>query len=126
MGYTTQFDGSLKFNREMTEPELAFIKSMFWLEGDYSAPWIHPHGKPHYIQLELTKDNDGIQWDGSEKFYDAVEAVNFIIDNAKRQITDFALSGQLLAQGEEVGDIWRLKIDGDGFAKRVNVKVIEE
>jgi hypothetical protein len=81
--------------------------------------YIYPHGKPHYVQFQVTKDKSGIEWDGNEKFYEAVKATNFVIDNVRREIPDFSLSGQLEAQGEEIGDHWFLAIGDDGFAHRV-------
>lgn len=121
MGYSTDFTGELKFNRAMTPMELAYIEKQmgFDLPGDLKG-YIWPHGKPHYVQFELTEDKSGIKWDGNEKFYKSVEAVNFIIDNARREIPDFGLTGQLEAQGEDIGDHWFLVIGEDGFAKRVD------
>jgi hypothetical protein len=51
VGYSTDFDGHLKFNRTLTADELAYIKTKFWLESDdyENAGWICPKGKPHYI-----------------------------------------------------------------------------
>ena len=98
---------------------MAYVQTLmgFDLPSDFKG-YIYPHGKPHYVQLGLTTDKTGIRWDGNEKFYDAVEAVNFVIDNARTRIPDFGLSGQFEAQGEEIGDHWFLTIGDDGFAKR--------
>lgn len=128
MGYSTDLDGELKFNRILTADELAFIKSMFWLEcDDYEKEgWIHPKGKPHYIQIEFTDDFSGIKWDGSEKFYEAVAAINFIIANARTKIKDFTLSGQLEAHGEEHGDHWFLVIGDDGWAEAIDAPKVGE
>jgi hypothetical protein len=121
MGYSTDFTGSLKFTRVLTEPEQAYIQTLmgFDLPEDFKG-YTHPHGKPHYVQLEITTDKTGICWDGNDKFYDAVEAANFVIDNARTRITDFGLTGQLEAQGEEIEDHWFLTIGDDGFATRVD------
>lgn len=121
MGYSTDFTGILKFNRAMSNMELAYIEKCmgFDLPDDLEG-YIYPHGKPHYIQLQVSKDRLGIQRDNSEKFYKAVEAVNFVIDNVRREIPDFGLTGQLQAQGEEIGDHWFLTISDDGFAKKID------
>jgi hypothetical protein len=125
MGYQTNFTGELKFNRQMTPLELAWIEKCMGFDLPHNFEgYIYPHGKPHYVQLEVTKSGTGIQWDGSEKFYDAVQAVNFVIDNARREIPDFSLSGQLEARGEDIGDHWFLKIGVDGFAECVNAPSI--
>ena len=125
VGYQTDFTGILRFTRPMTLLELAYIEKQmgFDLPDDLKG-YIYPHGKPHYVQLEVSNDKSGIQWDGNEKFYEAVNAVNFVIDNARREIPDFGLSGQLEAQGEEIGDHWFLVIGEDGYAKRVDAPKI--
>jgi hypothetical protein len=123
MGYQTEFKGQLSFNRELTGSELAFLKSMFWIDDDDLAKgeWVVPEDKPHYVQLELSPDFSGIQWDGSEKFYKAVEAVNFVILNMRHRYPDFALTGRLQAQGEEFEDRWELVIGEDGLAHQVDL-----
>lgn len=122
MGYSTKFEGSLQFTHNPTVKEISYIKSMFWLEGDYSG-WDISKGKPHYIQFKLTDGLDGIEWDGSEKFYQTVEAVNFIIANTKSKYPEFGLSGDLLAQGEELDDRWILKINDEGWAEKHKIPV---
>lgn len=121
MGYQTQFKGAVKFTRELTARELAYLKGMFWLDEDdfEKGGYIVPAERPHYIQYELTEDFDGIQWDGSEKFYKAVEAMNFIIVNMKAKFPDFGLTGRMTAQGEEFDDRWELVIGEDGMAHEV-------
>lgn len=123
MGYTTKFSGVLKFTAALNEEQNTFLRSMFSLDSDSCMKdgWICPHGEPAYIQLCLSPALDGIQWDYSEKFYNATEAVNFIIDNMRRIMPEFGLSGELLAQGEEVGDVWKLAIGEDGFAHHVEI-----
>lgn len=119
MGYTTKFTGELRFGLELKASELAYIKELFEVDDVEKGDWIKPEGEqPHYIQFELTPDFGGIQWDGSEKFYNAVGAVNFIIVNARRKIPDFCLTGHLLAAGEDVDDKWSLVIE-NGLAKEV-------
>lgn len=127
MGYQTDFKGELLFTRSMKTMELAYIeKHMGWdLPSDLEG-YIYPHGKPHYVQLKINKEKTGIRWDGDEKFYKAVEAVNFVIDNVRIEIPDFGLTGQLEAQGEEIGDHWFLVIGPDGFASRVDAPKIED
>jgi hypothetical protein len=120
MGYQTEFRGELKFNRELTGSELAFLKSMFWIDDDKMDGYIVPEAKPHYVQLCLTDDFTGIKWDGSEKFYKAVEAVNFIIVNMKARYPDFALTGRMTAQGEDFEDRWELVVGEDGLAHQVD------
>lgn len=121
MGYETKFKGVIKFTKELSASELAYLKGMFWLDdGDMKkGDYILPAELPHYIQYELTEDFDGIQWDGSEKFYKAVEAMNFIILNMKAKFPDFGVTGSMTAQGEDFDDRWELVIKDDGMAHEV-------
>lgn len=115
MGYNTQFEGCLKFTQELTGTQLAALNLM--LEEDCRE---HPEWGAEnltHIDLQLTNDFSGIEWNGAEKTYDLVEKVNLIICEMKKVCPDFGLEGQLLAQGEEFGDIWKLIIGEDGFAR---------
>lgn len=117
MGYTTKFSGALKFAAPLTAEQELFIKTILPDDGYEDAAdhpeWIKPDGFNSYIQLAVCQDKSGIQWDGSEKFYDAVDAVNTVILTMKGKFPDFALTGGLLAQGEEVGDVWTLVIENN-------------
>lgn len=124
MGYSTDFEGELLFTRPLIGPELATVQKLFWMtkdEADHQSLKMS-HGDISYVQFEFTKNLDGIKWDGSEKFYQAVEAVNFIIENARVTIPDFGLKGTLKAQGEEVDDRWLLQIGESGWA--VSEKIV--
>lgn len=121
MGYTTKFEGELRFTSDVTGSQLAFLRSLFW-KSDRDEPGMWAEHSPDtdggYIQFEITKDFTGIQWDGSEKFYDAVGAVNVIVGEMRKMWPDFGLSGHLDAQGENFEDRWQLVIDEDGRAFR--------
>ena len=122
MGYSTDFAGELTFTREPTATELAFVTSLFWTnDADiHNRGLRNSKGKLSYIQFELTDNFGGIKWDGSEKFYNAIEAVNFLIENMRFACNGLGLTGSLLAQGEEFEDRWYLVIGDDGWAKRVD------
>lgn len=123
MGYTTEFEGALKFTRQLTVPELAMLQTFMGEDPDDHPEWIkNPGDKYSYIQYEITKDFTGIKWDGGEKFYYAVEALNLIIVNMQREFPDFGLTGELHAQGEEVRDRWILAIE-DGKAVKKELKI---
>jgi hypothetical protein len=118
MGYTTKFKGILKFAKEPTVQQIAELSK--YLGGnidDFPSPI--ERGKAGYIQFKLTEDFDGIQWDGSEKFYGAVDCVNWLTNTMRRRWPDFAFVGELQAQGEEAEDRWRLVVNESGTAKGV-------
>lgn len=119
MGYTTEFKGELKFTKELTATQLAELASMLGQDCRQHPEW--GTKDLYYIDLELTKDFSGIKWDGSEKTYGLENLVNVVIHQMRKKWPDFGLSGSLLAQGEEIGDIWQLTIGDDGLAKKVPV-----
>lgn len=118
MGYNTIFEGKLLF---VGEPSLAAVKVLKAMEGEDCRE--HPEwGEPDlsYVDFRVTKDMDGIEWnDDTEKTYDADKIVNLMIRKAREIDPSFALRGELLAQGEDYDDRWRLVIKDDGFAHRI-------
>jgi hypothetical protein len=110
MGYTTKFKGTLKFKNPITVDQLKVLSPLLGEE------W--PGG---YVQFELTKAMDGIKWDGSEKFYDAPATVDWLTEQMREQWPDFAFTGELQAQGEDIDDRWRLVVGEDGKARKVTL-----
>ncbi len=121
MGYTTHFKGALSFVTEPHACQLAAINAMCGEDCRNHPEW-EATGLYH-IDLELTSDFSGIQWDGSEKTYDMDELVNLVIRQMRKRWPDFGLTGSLLAQGEDVEDRWSLVIGDDGMAKKVSLAV---
>jgi hypothetical protein len=107
MGYTTTFTGILKFTSELTLEQSIFIDE------------INQSGPGDFI---VSSDKTGIVWAGFEKTYDAVTQINSIIEAMQIKWPEFGLTGRLLAQGEEIGDVWHLVIDENGVAQEVRVE----
>lgn len=123
MGYSTEFEGILRFTHQLSVPQLAKLQSFFGENPDDHTDWLKtPGDKYSYVQYELTKDFTGLKWDGGEKFYYAVEALNLILLNMRAEWPDFGLEGQLEAQGEEMRDRWLLVIE-NGLAVRKEIKI---
>jgi len=124
MGYSTEFTGELKFKKELSIPELTKIKTFLGEDCRDHAEW-GAEGLT-YIDLELTKDFSGLKWDGSEKTYDLTDKVNLIITQMQTEFPEFGLTGQLIAQGEDIEDRWVLSINENGKAVAKNVEVVGE
>jgi hypothetical protein len=123
MGYTTQFDGTLRFTHELSVPQLAKLQTFFGEDPSDHPEWLKEPGDQYsYLQYELTKDFTGLEWDGGEKFYNAVEALNLILLNMRAEWPGFGLEGELHAQGEDMRDRWVLAIE-NGRAVRRDVKI---
>jgi len=120
MGYNTEFRGELKFTKELTGSQLAVLSSYLGEDCRNHPEWGRSIGN-YYVNLSLLPGFDGLEWDGSEKTYEMVEIVNFIIDKMMEIMPDFGLTGKLLAQGEDIDDRWELIIKNN-VAVKVDVK----
>ena len=125
MGYSTSFDGILYFDCEMTSKDLAFLSKILGEHVDDHPEWDYftkECGVLSNIGFELASEFDGIQWDGGEKFYGAINCINLITDlMAKGCKPGFSFRGELKANGEEYGDSWLLKIDDMGKAYKQDI-----
>jgi hypothetical protein len=116
MGYTTDFQGKLEFTTDLNADQLDKVRSFLGEYCGHHPEWDVPEDlQGMVIDLELTDDNNGLQWDVSEKTYYMVEAVNVIILNMRKEMPDFSLKGKFIAQGDDIGDTWELLIE-NGFA----------
>ena len=122
MGYSTDFKGRLEIVPELTASQLAKLSSYLgedvrdhkeWGVNDKECPF-------YFIDLQLTKDFKALEWNGSEKTYGMVEAVNFIIQEMRKELPAFSLVGHLLAQGDDIDDRWTLVVEGGGLARKVD------
>ena len=122
MGYDTKFNGVLRFTHEPTAEQLAALNAMFGEDARDHPEW-RAHGGDGlaYIDLALSRDFGGIQWDdATEKTRDLPECVNMVIGVMRQRWPEFGLSGKLSAQGEVLEDRWELTIGDDGWASRVD------
>jgi len=130
MGYSTNFKGVLKFKDEPTGKQLARLDRVLskdrrdlndidvekYMDNDDENYW-------HHIDLEITKEYDGIQWNGSEKTYELQRIVNWVTRFMREEYPNFELLGELSAQGEEYDDRWSLVMN-KGWASKVDVGLI--
>ena len=128
MGYSTNFDGELKFKKELTGSQLAHLKTFLGADrreigfGEDNSPYESDDEYWYHIDLGLTDDFSGLKWNGAEKTYDLDCIINFITKQMRKKYKDFELIGDLTAQGEEFDDRWKLVMK-NGVAKRVDVVI---
>lgn len=72
-----------------------------------------------YNQWEPTEDGWGLQWSGGEKFYGYVEWLEWLIKYFFKP-KGIILSGTLIYQGEEIGDVGQIKVN-DNLVKQVRL-----
>lgn len=112
MGYDTSFTGSVRVTPPLYVEDIALLQSF--------ARECHEEEGPsgsYYCQWVPTSDGSEIKWDGEEKFYDADEWMQYIIDRFLAP-AGYLVEGEIDAQGEDVGDRWRIVVR-DNRARRV-------
>lgn len=120
MGYTTNFSGQFKFDKEL--PAECALKIIDLHENDSDAqPKEAPRG---YCQWELTRKRDGIQWDSGEKFYDYVEWLEYIIEYILKP-AGIALTGSVEYSGEDVTDCGVITVE-NGVVKKIKKMLVTE
>jgi hypothetical protein len=128
MGYSTDFEGTLTFAHEATAPQLAALNAMFGKDFRDHPEWTPERDEyGHYdpdIKLKLADDFSGIQWNGWEKAYRLDLSVNVVTNEMRKTWPDFTLAGELMAQGEDIEDRWRLYIDENGMAQREELALV--
>lgn len=120
MGYSTDFKGVLEFTSEATGPQLTRLSSILGVDIR-DLPDLEKVGGAFWygIDLEITADFAGLQWDGSQKTYSMADIVNTVIRFMREVWPDWGLRGRLDAQGEVVGDVWALEVRPGGMAKKI-------
>lgn len=111
MGYTTKFSGELKFANHITPEQRLRLDDILGKDARDHPEW-HA-GNLTYIDLQLTIDHHGLEHNHSEKSYDLHEQINLVIDLMKKDFPEFELTGKLLAQGEEAGDVWYIVMENN-------------
>ena len=125
MGYTTDFKGILKFTKELKQTELAKLNKILENEVDIKDPDLQNFAHPNmlrYLDLELSEDFSGVEWDGSEKTYHMNEMIGFVNLKLGQIAPGCELEGQFECQGEDFDDTYILKVDGSKVEK-INVKL---
>jgi hypothetical protein len=121
MGYTTKFEGRLDFTSEPTLQQIRALKAMFGEDCREHPEW-NPPKYAGYIDLKLTDDMLGIEWDdATEKCSDMADLLNIVIDQTRKTWPEFGLTGSLLAQGEDFDDRYYVVIGEDGRAAKQKI-----
>lgn len=158
MGYTTEFSGSFKFDRPLTEIEKNYINNLaetrrvkrdssklmekykgklgnpfakndtveeiYGIDGeyfvdndeydetiiDYNTP---PKSQPGlWCQWIVSGDNDCLEWDCGEKFYNYINWLQYLIDHffSKWGVN---LNGEVIWNGEDSEDVGKMVVENN-------------
>jgi len=125
MKYSMEVEEEFKFNKDLTVSELSHLQKFLgedirdhseWEKNKYSREF-------NYIDLRITEDFSGIEWDGSEKTYGLCDQINYIISQMIKIKPDFKLEGKFICRGEDFDDRYKIIIK-DGIAQVLAIEVI--
>lgn len=139
MGYTTDFTGQLKFNKQLSLDDKTFLEKLantrrmarnigpeFGVEGEFFVDGGGDFGQGHegsivdynrppstqpslWLQWAPTEDGWYLEWDGGEKFYSYVEWLEYLIEKVLAP-KGYVLNGEIEWEGEESGDLGRIVV----------------
>ncbi len=133
MGYNTEFSGRFALNKKLDTEIHSFLSKLsktrrmkrslppeYGVEGEFYVDGKGLYGQDHessvvdfnrppstqpslWCQWRPSDNGLFIQWDGSEKFYNYVEWIEYIIDNILKP-NGYYLNGDVSFQGEDPND----------------------
>lgn len=132
MGYTTEFEGCVRVEPPLSLEEYNFWRTVAEKDQRQKGPWQIPNPPSYRCQWEPGRDGSSFAWDGNEKFDSPLQWMEIIVGCL--QTTGHRCNGELLAQGEERGDVWLLRVRDNvvtrvegriGFAEAVDIPEAE-
>lgn len=113
MGYTTRFKGEIKIDPPLSPEEVTALNT--FADDRHGDGDVYPGFPSFYCQWVSKKDGTAIVWDCGEKFYEAEAWMNYIINHFLAEA--HTLNGEIIAQGEDVDDRWKLVVKDNVVTK---------
>jgi len=107
MGYTTEFNGSFKLNRKLTEADYEFLQAFNETRHNGESAYINTPGI--WCGWTPSEDKLSIERDTQEKFYKYVPWIKWLITNYLAP-KGYVLNGVVAWCGEESDDVGRIVI----------------
>lgn len=106
MGYSTEFSGGFKLNRDLTHKEWLELRELAsYKEEVYKKYTETPETIPNsYLQWEPNENGTEIVWNGGEKFYDYIHWLRWLIKHYLKP-HGLVLNGKVEWRGDELEDI---------------------
>lgn len=106
MGYSTDFEGSFMITPPLEQDKIVRLNDFCNIQHDEDAYVSVPSQHCNY---EVGSKGNQIYWNGHEKSYCMEKWIRLLI--GKFFIPwERTLNGHMLAQGESLGDIWKLEV----------------
>lgn len=97
MGYTTIFHGRFNLNKPLTTEQAQCLRKFSKTRHeDPTLPGI-------WCDWTVTEDNHGIEWNGSEKFYEYTAWLKYLIEMYLKP-WGYVLDGEVQFEGEDDDD----------------------
>lgn len=121
MGYTTNFEGKLKINKTLSLPDYRWLVNFSEErhEGEEATKQKMPGIWCDWVP---TEDGEYLQWNESEKFYNYVEWLQWLVVNFF-QPKGYTLNGQIEWEGEDNEDIGTIIVKDNMVSTQEKVMV---
>jgi hypothetical protein len=111
MGYSTEYEGQLKFTKELTASQIAYLNQFLGEDIRDHRDWGFEELVPNYfIDLKFTPNFDGLEFTGAEKSNCMEHTIGFLLAQMRSKYPSFGLTGDILAQGEDIDDRYRIEV----------------
>lgn len=135
MGYTTQYRGFAKFNRDLTTDETDAVSRI--VEGYADADKVAKDigyaklvdDEFEYVDLEWGEYGKTLVWNSAEKGSSLHTALRLVAHAINKISPDLHLIGEFMGQGESVGDFSIIRCDQNGvriYQPRINMAASKE
>lgn len=122
MGYNTDYTGVIGFSRELKGSEITHLEPYLHSQYDRREDPNNTDnvGDFNWIDLEFSGDFMGLEYNGSEKSRNMEGQLQFAINRLVEKAPDVMCNGEMLAQGEEHDDRYKIIVTNN----KVTVKKI--
>ncbi len=129
MDCATTFRGVLEFTEDLTSRQYYTLVRIIGEDCRKYPEWEAPHLT--HIDLKLKRHTykayRGLQWDDNRtKTSKLVKKVNLLMRLMQKEHPTFGLSGNLLAQGDTIDDVWVLQMRHNVAVKRQFIPIEDE
>lgn len=135
MSYNSSYSGVLKFAQELTVEQIFALQQILQADVRRHPEWndtlaiVDPERYLTFVDLDITADRTGLEVyssaDGSSTGADVSRLINFVTALMASKFPNWHLAGQLDGVTEE-GGVFRIRLDEeDGFARDVEVRIVD-
>lgn len=111
MGYSTQFKGVLEFDIPLRLEQHIVLEKILGEDVREHPEWISKDSYMTYIDLQITENLSGLEWDGSEKTREMPDCIALVIRLMQKDFPQFSLTGRMFARGDEIDDVYEIVVD---------------